>query len=78
MKYNVNKSCIIFHQCADKDLAQRLSRLKQDPKTGQLYNWDKCQSEDGYDKSKEIIDKEVEDEEEEEQVWFKGKSLHRV
>ncbi|KAE8286847.1 Adenylate kinase 9 [Larimichthys crocea] len=55
---------IINIKCADKDLVQRLSGLKQHPETGQLYNRDQWQREEVFNKKKENKDEEVEDEEE--------------
>ncbi|XP_026196504.1 adenylate kinase 9 isoform X2 [Anabas testudineus] len=55
---------IINIKCADKDLAQRLSGLKLHPETGQLYNWDQSQREEGYIERKKNIDEEGEDDEE--------------
>ncbi|XP_071335378.1 adenylate kinase 9 isoform X3 [Trachinotus anak] len=55
---------IINIKCADKDLAQRLSGLKQYPETGQLYNRDQWRREEVYVDKKENKDEEVEEEEE--------------
>ena len=66
----------IFHQCADKDLARRLSGLKQHPETGQLYNRDQWMREDVFIKNKENNDEEGEDEEDEKQVWLQGKHYY--
>ncbi|XP_056260814.1 adenylate kinase 9 isoform X1 [Seriola aureovittata] len=55
---------IINIKCADKDLAQRLSGLKQYPETGQLYNRDQWRRDEVYIDTKENKDEEVEDEEE--------------
>lgn len=60
----------LFHQCADKDLVQRLSGQKQHPETGQLYNRDQWSHNDMLNKKKENKDEEAEDEEE--QVWLTG------
>ncbi|KAM9339254.1 adenylate kinase 9 [Symphorus nematophorus] len=54
---------IINIKCADRDLAHRLSGLKQHPQTGQLYSRDQWQSEEVFNKKKNK-DEEVEDEEE--------------
>lgn len=62
----------IFHQCADKDLVQRLSGLKQHPETGQLYNRDQWKREEVFNKMKEDMEEELEDEEE--QVSVKGET----
>ncbi|KAL3052487.1 hypothetical protein OYC64_005101 [Pagothenia borchgrevinki] len=56
---------IINIKCADKDLARRLSGLKQHPETGQLYNRDQWMREDVFIKNKENNDEEGEDEEDE-------------
>ncbi|XP_034999516.2 adenylate kinase 9 [Hippoglossus stenolepis] len=55
---------IINIKCADKDLAQRLSGLKQYSETGQLFTRDQWQREDVYIKKRESMDEEMEDEEE--------------
>ncbi|XP_050927825.1 LOW QUALITY PROTEIN: adenylate kinase 9 [Lates calcarifer] len=55
---------IINIKCADKDLTQRLSGLKQYPETGQLYNRDQWKREDVYINKKENKDEEAEEEEE--------------
>ncbi|XP_069370668.1 adenylate kinase 9 [Paralichthys olivaceus] len=55
---------IINIKYADKDLAQRLSGLKQYPKTGQLFTRDQWQCEDVYINKRESMDEEMEDEEE--------------
>ncbi|KAF3849885.1 hypothetical protein F7725_019604 [Dissostichus mawsoni] len=59
---------IINIKCADKDLARRLSGLKQHPETGQLYNRDQWMHEDVFSKKKENKDEEGEDEEDEKQA----------
>ncbi|XP_030577131.1 adenylate kinase 9 isoform X3 [Archocentrus centrarchus] len=60
---------IINIKCADKDLVQRLSGLKQDPETGQFYNRDQWEHEEVYSKEKKNKNQDVEDVEEvEEQV----------
>ncbi|KAM7395370.1 hypothetical protein PAMA_006910 [Pampus argenteus] len=56
---------IINIKCADKDLIQRLSGLKQHTETGQLYNRDQWMREDVFNRKKENEDEEVEDDEEE-------------
>ncbi|XP_028252479.1 adenylate kinase 9 isoform X2 [Parambassis ranga] len=53
---------IINIKCADKDLVQRLSDLKQHPETGQLYNRDQLKCENVYSQ-KENKDQDVDDEE---------------
>ncbi|XP_069014339.1 adenylate kinase 9 [Embiotoca jacksoni] len=57
---------IINIKCADLDMVQRLSGLKQHPETGQLYNRHQWEH-DLYKKKKEIKDQDVEEEEEEEE-----------
>ena len=54
----------ILYQLADKDLAQRLSGLKQYPETGQLFTRDLWQCEDVYIKKKESMDEAMENEKE--------------
>ncbi|XP_067338079.1 adenylate kinase 9 [Channa argus] len=53
---------IINIKCADKDLAHRLSGLKQHPETGQLYNMKVSKSAELYKKRKDSMDEEVEEE----------------
>ncbi|XP_024863203.1 adenylate kinase 9 isoform X2 [Kryptolebias marmoratus] len=53
---------IINIKCADKDLVQRLSGLKQHPVTGQLYSTEEWKK---FSKKEENKDQEVEEEEEE-------------
>ncbi|XP_070781653.1 adenylate kinase 9 [Enoplosus armatus] len=55
---------IINIKCADKDLVNRLSGLKQHPETGQLFNRDQWKWEEVFNKKKENKDEEGEDEEE--------------
>ncbi|XP_040920922.1 adenylate kinase 9 [Toxotes jaculatrix] len=55
---------IINIKCADKDLARRLSGLKQYPETGQLYNREQWRREEVYINKKKNKEEEVEDEEE--------------
>lgn len=50
-----------------------MSGLKQYPETGQLYNREQWKREEVHINKKENEDEEVEDEEE--QVWLKGKHL---
>ncbi|XP_026174949.1 adenylate kinase 9 isoform X2 [Mastacembelus armatus] len=54
---------IINIKCADKDLVQRLSGLKQHPETGQLYSMDQLKGEE-LDSKKTEHTEEVEDENE--------------
>ena len=54
----------VLYQCADKDLAQRLAGLKQNPETGQIFTRDQWQREDVSIKKRESRDEEMEDEEE--------------
>lgn len=53
-----------FHQCADKDLVQRLSGLKQHPETGQLYTRDQWEQrepkEEEVDEQEEQVGKDTE------------------
>ncbi|XP_034436680.1 adenylate kinase 9-like [Hippoglossus hippoglossus] len=64
---------IINIKCADKDLAQRLSGLKQYSETGQLFTRDQWQREDVYIKKKDSMDEAMENEKEQ----AAGKGLQR-
>ncbi|XP_075315081.1 adenylate kinase 9 [Odontesthes bonariensis] len=55
---------IINIKCADKDLVERLSGLKQHPVTGQLYRKDQWKREEVYSKKEKSKDQEVNNEEE--------------
>uniref|UniRef100_A0A3Q1CXD4 Nucleoside-diphosphate kinase n=1 Tax=Amphiprion ocellaris TaxID=80972 RepID=A0A3Q1CXD4_AMPOC len=55
---------IINIKCADKDLVQRLSGLKQHPETGKFYNRDQWKREEVYNKKKDNDDQDVGNEEE--------------
>ncbi|XP_072219011.1 adenylate kinase 9 [Leuresthes tenuis] len=55
---------IINIKCADKDLVERLSGLKQNPVTGRFYRKDQWKREDVYSKKEKSKDEEVDDEEE--------------
>ncbi|XP_037607172.1 adenylate kinase 9 [Sebastes umbrosus] len=59
---------IINIKFADKDLVHRLSSLKQNPETGQLYNRDQWQHEEVFNTETVHFDEETEDEEDEEEL----------
>ncbi|XP_008299656.1 adenylate kinase 9 [Stegastes partitus] len=58
---------IINIKCADKDLVQRLSGLKQHPETGKLYSRDQWKRDEVYNKTRDIKDQDVGSEEEQEE-----------
>uniref|UniRef100_A0A3B5A2W7 Adenylate kinase 9 n=1 Tax=Stegastes partitus TaxID=144197 RepID=A0A3B5A2W7_9TELE len=49
---------INIKQCADKDLVQRLSGLKQHPETGKLYSRDQWKRDEVYNKTRDIKDQD--------------------
>ncbi|XP_030261487.1 adenylate kinase 9 isoform X1 [Sparus aurata] len=59
---------VINIKCADKDLVDRLSGLKQHPETGQLYSRDKWQHKEVFHKKKENKDEEEEVNDEDDQT----------
>ncbi|XP_068433457.1 adenylate kinase 9 isoform X2 [Clinocottus analis] len=64
---NLTPDFIINIKCADKDLVHRLSGLKQDTETGQLYNREQWTPKEVFNTKRKNNDEEVEEEEEEEQ-----------